>query len=267
MMSRKRTRSASPSASTSSDQIFRSEPIEDRDSTFIGLYSRKLDVNALRASSDIQSATHRMAAWRVPSKQRTIASTAQHSPQSLYDVGSDDDGEKWAGKKLETVLSNLKVEGCVVVARWYGGTMLGPVRFAHIENCAKNAISAWHVAEGEARKRQKIEAEDKEDKLKLEKILAERDGSIVILRGLLAEKRRSKAGESSSQVSTVSSTSPSKSFDYTTMPLQALRRLEKARDATLAFILKELDKVEGPKRPPSPSATLANENSTKHEPG
>lgn len=262
-MSRKRVRSPSPSATTPSDQIYRSEPIEDRDSTFVGLYSPKLNVKVLQASADIQSATHRMAAWRMPSTQRTLASTAQHGPQSLYDVGSDDDGEKWAGKKLETVLANLKIEGCVIVARWYGGTMLGPVRFAHIEKCAKSAISAWHVAEGETWKRQKAEAQEKEDKQKLEKILAERDSSIVVLRSLLAEKRRLEAGKVSFQVSCTNSTTSTKSIDYTTMSLQALGRLEKARDATLAFILKEIDKVEETQPLTSSSAKSTNEGITK----
>jgi hypothetical protein len=33
-------------------------------------------------------------------------------------------------------------------------------------------------------------------------------------------------------------------MDYSAMPLQRLRQLEKARDATIGFILKQLDKAE-----------------------
>ena len=33
-------------------------------------------------------------------------------------------------------------------------------------------------------------------------------------------------------------------MDYSPMPLQVLRRLEKARDTTISWILKEIDKVE-----------------------
>lgn len=249
-MARKRARSpASETPIIATEAVFFSEQITDRDSTFQGLYSPSLSAASLQGSSDIKSASHKIAAWRKPSKQQTLnRSTTQssQSSQSLYEVGHDDDGEKWAGKKLETLLVQLKVEGCVVVARWYGGTMLGPVRFTHIENCAKEAISKWQEAEGEAYKRRKVEAEEKDDKLRLEKTLVERDKSIVILRDLLATKRREKdtVASSSQQQVEAGKPSPAKPLDYTQMPVQALRRLEKARDATLGFILKEIDKME-----------------------
>ena len=42
------------------------------------------------------------------------------------------------------------VKGCiVVVSRWYGGTHLGPMRFKHISNCARQALarSVWEHRE------------------------------------------------------------------------------------------------------------------------
>ncbi len=80
-----------------------------------------------------------MAAWRKPSKQRALS---KNLPR-LFETGSDDDGERYAGKKLERVLEEAGVEGAVVVARWYGGVLLGPVRFTHIEECAREAIGKW----------------------------------------------------------------------------------------------------------------------------
>jgi len=58
--------------------------------------------------------------------------------------GNEDDGENWAGSK---VLKVMQIEGIidavVIVSRWYGGTLLGPARFSHIETCAQEACRAF----------------------------------------------------------------------------------------------------------------------------
>ena len=50
----------------------------------------------------------------------------------------DDDGETAAGGRL---LHLLQVGNCknvlVVVSRWFGGVLLGPARFTHINNAAR----------------------------------------------------------------------------------------------------------------------------------
>ena len=118
----------------------------------------------------------------MPSNQRALNS------HRLFDTGHDDDGEKYGGKTLEKVLSSADVEGAVVVARWYGGVMLGPVRFDHIKACAQEAIAGW-IQERERRvKRQRVQDKD-ERRQGLIRVLPERDESIIVLRGLLAEKR------------------------------------------------------------------------------
>jgi hypothetical protein len=181
-----------------------------------------------------------MTAFRKLSKQRAISAKAP----LLYDTGCDDDGEKYAGKKLEKVLVEMNVEGAVVVARWYGGVLLGPVRFAHIENCAREAIGKWIVeSREEANKKRRVEA-DKEEKKRLVRELAERDSSIGVLRGLLAEKSGEKLASSQTSTTDAASRSPTKTIDYSKMPLEALRRLDKARDATIAWLLREIDKAE-----------------------
>ncbi|ETN36418.1 uncharacterized protein HMPREF1541_08695 [Cyphellophora europaea CBS 101466] len=230
-------------------QVFHSNPIEDRQSTFIAHFSPSQSAKTLQAAPEFKSASHRMAAWRKASTQRTLSSDRQ-----IFTTGSDDDGEKYGGKRLERVLNEAKVTGAVVVARWYGGVLLGPVRFTHIENAAKEAIGAWRESTGErpAAKVRKVEqqqtsaGDDEADRKRLTKQLTDRDQSIVVLRQLLAEKQA--MASVGAQPDMVSSSQPSSSaataIDYAEMPLLRLRQLDKARDATIAWILKQIDQAE-----------------------
>eukprot|EP01071_Lankesteria_metandrocarpae_P002945 Lankesteria_metandrocarpae@DN2654_c0_g1_i2.p1 len=53
----------------------------------------------------------------------------------------DSDGENHAGGRLQHLLDILNVENVlVVVTRWYGGILLGPDRFRHINNAARLAL-------------------------------------------------------------------------------------------------------------------------------
>ena len=53
----------------------------------------------------------------------------------------DDDGESAAGGRLLQLLQNTSVENVlVVVSRWYGGVKLGPARFTHINNAARDLL-------------------------------------------------------------------------------------------------------------------------------
>ena len=221
-MSLKRARSASPELTA---HVSASPEIQDRSSRFIGLYSPTLSNKELRSRRDIQDATHRIAAWRRPSSQRSLSS------RPLIESGHDDDGEKYGGRTVEKVMEAMDIQGTVIVARWYGGVMLGPVRFDHIRDCAKAAISKWLNGNENATKKNKIDSED-EEKKRLEALLQERDESIAVLRGLLAEKK---------QTSSQQSSSPSKVPDYSKQPLQVLRKLEDVRDATIGWILKAIE--------------------------
>lgn len=81
------------------------------------------------------------------------------------------------------------VEGTVIVARWFGGVMLGPVRFEHIRTAAREALWLWRRESEdreEGKKRVKREEEDREEMERLVRELPERDHSIIVLRGLLA---------------------------------------------------------------------------------
>ncbi|GMI29076.1 hypothetical protein TrRE_jg540 [Triparma retinervis] len=66
----------------------------------------------------------------------------------LYHDNSDD-GEDGAGRKIAELLNNMMKAGeeqgeergvVMVVSRWYGGTKLGPKRFAHIANAAREVM-------------------------------------------------------------------------------------------------------------------------------
>lgn len=57
---------------------------------------------------------------------------------------SSDDGEQYGGSHLLKVLNEEgTVDVLVVCSRWFGGTMLGPIRFQHIERSARAALEGW----------------------------------------------------------------------------------------------------------------------------
>ncbi|RAQ99769.1 formate nitrite transporter family protein [Stemphylium lycopersici] len=230
-------REYSPSPPIPPSDVYFSAPIQEQTSTFKAAFSPTLSAKALQALPEFRTATHKIAAWRKPSRQKSLMPESR----TLYDLGHDDDGEKWAGGRLSNVLRDISTEGVVVVARWYGGQNIGPIRFTHMETCAKAAIYKYKVAETEAKKEQasKKQKVDEEAKRKeLTKNLQERDYSIFALRKLLDEKKAKVQGEEAEPP-----TRP-KLQDYGKMGMDALLRVDKARDATIAFILKQIDKAD-----------------------
>ncbi|KAF2480500.1 ribosomal protein S5 domain 2-type protein [Neohortaea acidophila] len=250
-MSQKRKRPADSDAEgSSSDDIYRSEAIEDRTSRFIGYFSPTLKPEALQNHAEFASASHKILAWRRESNQQAITG------RTNYVVGHDDDGEKYGGKKVEKVLESMQVVGACVVARWYGGVMLGPVRFTHMEECAKGAVQKWKDSLVEERAKKRKAEEDAGEKARLEVLLPQRDESIVVLRKLAAQResevKTAEAGGGGGgeavedqAASAQSVASPAKpTMNYTSLPVEKLRTLDKARDATLAFLLKRIDGAE-----------------------
>ncbi|KAF2757775.1 ribosomal protein S5 domain 2-like protein [Pseudovirgaria hyperparasitica] len=225
-------RKAPDSSSSDDTSVYRSSPIYDRSSTFVAAYSPTKTAKVLQSDTKFTDASHRIAAWRLPSRQKSLFG----DPTAHYDTRYDDDGEKNAGKRVARVLESMNVTGALVVARWYGGVMLGPVRFEHIENVAKEAVNAWKGAAKE--EEGKVEVEKKKrleeiEKTRLVRDLPKRDTSIGVLRGLLAEKK----GEGPL-------TTPAKLLEYGNFEIGVLRRLEKARDTTIAWLLKSIDEAE-----------------------
>jgi len=118
-------------------QIVTGPTLEDRKSVFQGhaatvmsLAEVKAVMNKLKSSSKIARATHNMLAYRIE---------GEKSSSLLQDC--DDDGEDAAGGRMLHLLQLLDVKNVVVVvSRWYGGIHLGPDRFKHINNAARQVL-------------------------------------------------------------------------------------------------------------------------------
>ena len=64
---------------------------------------------------------------------------------SVLKHDNDDDGEDAAGSRLAHLLEMRHEDGIViVVSRWFGGIHLGPKRFAHINNVARELLVECH---------------------------------------------------------------------------------------------------------------------------
>ncbi|XP_042299349.1 protein IMPACT-like isoform X3 [Sceloporus undulatus] len=117
--------------------IYHGNPITDRRSTFQGhlapVVSPKQVKNVLAElykNKKIANATHNIYAYRI---------YCEDKQTFLQDC--EDDGETAAGGRLLHLMQILDVHNVlVVVSRWYGGILLGPDRFKHINNCARNIL-------------------------------------------------------------------------------------------------------------------------------
>ncbi|XP_078543536.1 protein IMPACT isoform X1 [Lissotriton helveticus] len=121
--------------------ISHNEPITDRRSTFqahlapvVSTKQVKMVLNKLYENKKIASATHNIYAYRIHCEDKQTF---------LQDC--EDDGETAAGGRLLHLLQILDARNVmVVVSRWYGGILLGPDRFKHINNCARNILVEHH---------------------------------------------------------------------------------------------------------------------------
>lgn len=121
--------------------ISHNEPITDRRSTFqahlapvVSAKQVKMVLNKLYENKKIASATHNIYAYRIHCEDKQTF---------LQDC--EDDGETAAGGRLLHLLQILDARNVmVVVSRWYGGILLGPDRFKHINNCARNILVEHH---------------------------------------------------------------------------------------------------------------------------
>jgi len=90
----------------------------------------------IQSSKKIAEATHNIQAYRI---------VVSGSGSVVSDC--DDDGETAAGSRMLHLLNMMKVENVfVMVTRWYGGVHLGPDRFKHINNAARNALVKFNLA-------------------------------------------------------------------------------------------------------------------------
>lgn len=125
-------------------QIIHGEPFTDRKSTFQAHLAHVVTqdqvrqvLEELKENRKINNATHNVMAYRIFIDDRN---------SYLHDC--DDDGEAMAGSRLLHLLQILNVKNIVViVTRWYGGILLGPDRFKHYNNCARDIMKVAGLVE------------------------------------------------------------------------------------------------------------------------
>ncbi|KAJ7686477.1 ribosomal protein S5 domain 2-type protein [Mycena rosella] len=121
-----------------------SQEIRDRGSLFVAtIYAAASPAQAAACIAHLKNvvhaqkpASHVMNAWRCMVLK--VGCSGLGGPDD-FEVreGSADDGERWGGEKILTAMRKQGViDAVVLVSRWYGGTMLGPARFSHIDTCA-----------------------------------------------------------------------------------------------------------------------------------
>ncbi|KAM8967696.1 protein IMPACT isoform 2-T2 [Pelodytes ibericus] len=148
--------------------IVHGDPISDRRSTFqahlapvVNPYQVKAMLSKLYENKKIAAATHNIYAYRIHSKKT-----------NTFMQDCEDDGETAAGKRLLHLMQILDARDVmVVVSRWYGGILLGPDRFKHINNCARNILvehNYTNIAEQSAKHDGKSKHTTKESKKKPE---------------------------------------------------------------------------------------------------
>lgn len=122
--------------------ISHGDPLVDRRSAFqahLAAVRSPSDAKAvlaqLQENRKIASATHNMWAYRIE------GSTG--GPNQSLQQDCEDDGETHAGSRLLHLLQIVDARNVmVVVSRWYGGVQLGPDRFKHINNVARQLLLA-----------------------------------------------------------------------------------------------------------------------------
>lgn len=142
-------------------EIISGESIVDRKSTFQAHAAYveneeevKHVMQKLKENRKIARASHNIMAYRI-----------EGSRKETFLQDYDDDGENEAGGRLMHLLRILDAKNIVVVvSRWYGGILLGPDRFKHINNCARELIVNSEIftekkvgtAEGQKKNKRKV---------------------------------------------------------------------------------------------------------------
>ncbi|KZT71541.1 UPF0029-domain-containing protein [Daedalea quercina L-15889] len=112
------------------------EPIVDRKSVFIGRACR-----ITHPSQVPMILSHLMSDRRIARAAHPVINAWRCRAGNNLHQDNDDDGETAAGGRLAHLLQILDVENVlVVVTRYFGGIHLGPDRFKHINQAARNAL-------------------------------------------------------------------------------------------------------------------------------
>ncbi|GKY90332.1 hypothetical protein MPSEU_000007200 [Mayamaea pseudoterrestris] len=136
------------------------EPLHDRKSTFVAHVCRlhcEADVQPalqqlLSSNNKLQKATHNMWTYRiletVPHQQKASSKPSiAHLHETIihHDSATPETATTTAGSRLGHLLElRRETNVLVVVSRWFGGISLGPKRFAHINNVARELLVHCH---------------------------------------------------------------------------------------------------------------------------
>ncbi|KAI0938144.1 hypothetical protein AcV5_001166 [Taiwanofungus camphoratus] len=117
-------------------EIIEAEPIHDRKSVFVGRACRITDPLQVQ-----MILAHLMSDRKIARAAHPIINAWRCRVGNILHQDNDDDGETAAGGRLAHLLQILEVDNVlVVVTRYYGGIHLGPDRFKHINQAARNAL-------------------------------------------------------------------------------------------------------------------------------
>jgi hypothetical protein len=125
-------------------KIFTGSKIVDRKSIFqahLAIVRSREEVEQFRAElltdRKIARARHNMLAYRIQTPGGSI----------IYD--NDEGEEAGAGRRMSELLEMMNATNvAVIVTRWYGGIQLGPDRFRHISNAAREVLEAHGFGRG-----------------------------------------------------------------------------------------------------------------------
>ncbi|KAG6900433.1 hypothetical protein C0993_010821 [Termitomyces sp. T159_Od127] len=132
-------------------QLFVAEPITDRKSVFIGRACRishpsEAGFNGVSSVPPVLS--HLMADRRISRAAHPIINAWRCQVGTVIHQDNDDDGETAAGGRLAHLLQILETNNVlVIVTRYFGGIHLGPDRFKHINQAARNALEIGGLLE------------------------------------------------------------------------------------------------------------------------
>lgn len=118
-------------------EITSSDAISDKRSKFVAHMAPvrsdrhvQLVLSFLRSQKNIAAAHH-----------PAIYAYRYTDESGIMQRNNDDDGEDGAAGRIAFILEQLNVDGyIVVVTRWFGGILLGPIRFKHIMEVTKNIL-------------------------------------------------------------------------------------------------------------------------------
>ncbi|KZT29398.1 imprinted and ancient [Neolentinus lepideus HHB14362 ss-1] len=117
-------------------QMFTAEPITDRKSSFVGRSFKLSDPSQV---PDILN--YLMSDRRIARAAHPIINAWKCQVGNVLHQDNDDDDETAAGGRIAHLLHILEVNNVlVVVTRYWGGILLGPDRFKHINQAARNAL-------------------------------------------------------------------------------------------------------------------------------